>query len=932
MLAGLQNVTFEFGARTIVRDATWHIQPAQRIGLIGYNGTGKSTLLKLLAGEYQPSAGTVERSRNTSIGYLHQDLLSFDTSESILEVALHAFDKVKAIEKDLEKLVQQLEKDPNNEPLLHQYSERLHDLEEAGGYDVQHKTEEVLQGLGFSSTDLQRPYREFSGGWRMRVLLAKMILQQPDLLLLDEPTNHLDLPSIEWLEKYLQHYKGAVVMVSHDKFFLNRMVKEIVELYQKELHFYSGNYSYYETEKEQRVALQQRAFENQQDYIRQQERFIERFKAKASKAAQAQSVMKRLDKLERIEGAEIERPNIKINFNIDKTPGKVLVELKHVTKQFPGLTIVEDADAEIERDDKIALVGANGKGKSTLLRIIAGRETFTGERKWGHNIDAAFYAQHQLEALNLDHTILEEMKAFGTQKTELELRTLLGCFLFGGDDVDKKIKVLSGGEKARVALAKTMVSRANFLLLDEPTNHLDLPSIEWLEKYLQHYKGAVVMVSHDKFFLNRMVKEIVELYQKELHFYSGNYSYYETEKEQRVALQQRAFENQQDYIRQQERFIERFKAKASKAAQAQSVMKRLDKLERIEGAEIERPNIKINFNIDKTPGKVLVELKHVTKQFPGLTIVEDADAEIERDDKIALVGANGKGKSTLLRIIAGRETFTGERKWGHNIDAAFYAQHQLEALNLDHTILEEMKAFGTQKTELELRTLLGCFLFGGDDVDKKIKVLSGGEKARVALAKTMVSRANFLLLDEPTNHLDIHSSELLIDALNRYQGTYILVSHDRYFISRTANKIWEIVDHKIKEFKGTYQEWVEWKERMEKAAQKKNNEIRNTKPETKKPEEPKPVKTVSASAPSNLRRELEKQQKQFKQLEEKLARFQTEKSTLEAKLASPDIYKDPQLFKQTESDYQKLTKQILDANNQYEQVFEKILALESELS
>ena len=651
MLAGLQNVTFEFGARTIVRDATWHIQPSQRIGLIGYNGTGKSTLLKLLAGEYQPSAGTIERGRNTSIGYLHQDLLSFDTSESILEVALHAFDRVKAIEKELEKLVEQLEKDPNNEPLLHLYSERLHDLEEAGGYDVQHKTEEVLQGLGFGNTDLQRPYREFSGGWRMRVLLAKMILQQPDLL-----------------------------------------------------------------------------------------------------------------------------------------------------------------------------------------------------------------------------------------------------------------------------------------LLDEPTNHLDLPSIEWLEKYLQHYKGSVVMVSHDKFFLDRMVKEIVELYQKELHFYSGNYTYYETEKEQRVALQQRAFENQQDYIRQQERFIERFKAKASKAAQAQSVMKRLDKLERIEGAEIERPNIKINFNIDKTPGKVLVELKHVTKKFPTLTIVEDADAEIERDDKIALIGANGKGKSTMLRIIAGNETFEGERKWGHNIDAAFYAQHQLEALNLNHTILEEMKAFGTQKTELELRTLLGCFLFGGDDVDKKIKVLSGGEKARVALAKTMVSRANFLLLDEPTNHLDIHSSELLIDALNRYQGSYILVSHDRYFISKTANKIWEIVDHKIKEFKGTYQEWVEWKERMEKAGQKKNSEAKNAKAEIKKPEEPKPVKTVSSSAQSNLRRELEKQQKQFKQLEEKLARFQTEKASLEAKLASPDIYKNPQQFKQTENDYQKLTQQIQDANNQYEQVFEKILALESELS
>lgn len=537
MLAGLQNVTFEFGARTIVREATWHIHPQERIGLIGYNGTGKSTLLKVLAGEYQPSGGTVERGRNTTIGYLHQDLLSFDTNESIQEVALHAFDRVRQLEKELEKLTAELEQDATEEKLLY-YSEKLHELEEAGGYDVHHRTEEVLQGLGFSNSDLQRPYKEFSGGWRMRVLLAKMILQQPDLLLLDEPTNHLDLPSIEWLEKYLQHYKGAVVIVSHDKYFLNRMVKKIVELYQKELHFYNGNYAFYETEKQQRVELQQRAFENQQEYIRQQERFIERFRAKATKAAQAQSAMKRLDKLDRIEDVEIERPNIKINFNIDKTPGKVLVELKGVSKAFPKTEILRNASAEIERGDKIALVGANGKGKSTLLRVIAGSEPITGERRWGHNIDAAFYAQHQLEALNVNHTILDEMKEAGTQKTELELRTLLGCFLFSGDDTDKKIKVLSGGEKARVALAKTMTSKANFLLLDEPTNHLDMHSTELLVDALNRYQGSFVLVSHDRYFIAKTANKIWEIVDQQIKEFKGNYEEWVAWKE-RMALQER---------------------------------------------------------------------------------------------------------------------------------------------------------------------------------------------------------------------------------------------------------------------------------------------------------------------------------------------------------------------------------------------------------
>jgi ATPase components of ABC transporters with duplicated ATPase domains len=404
MLAGLQNVTFEFGARTIIKNATWHIQPNERIGLIGYNGTGKSTILKLLVGQYTPSDGSVERSRSTSMGYLHQDLLSFDSNDSILQVALGAFEKVLQLEKEIEELGKELEK-TGDEKTLHLYSDKLHELETLGGYNIHHRTEEVLQGLGFSNSDLNRPYSEFSGGWRMRVLLAKMILQQPDLLLLDEPTNHLDLPSIEWLEKYLQHYQGSVVIVSHDKYFLNRMVTKIVEVYQQQLHVYNGNYDFYEREKAIRIELQQKAYENQQDYIRQNERLVERFRAKASKAAMAQSIMKKLDKLERIEEATLERPDIRINFRVDKQPGRVIAELKDVTKSYGDNLIVKNTSVEIDRGDKIALIGANGKGKSTLLRIIAGIEPVnSGERKWGHNVEESFYAQHQLEALNINNS------------------------------------------------------------------------------------------------------------------------------------------------------------------------------------------------------------------------------------------------------------------------------------------------------------------------------------------------------------------------------------------------------------------------------------------------------------------------------------------------------------------------------------------------
>lgn len=526
MLLGLQNVTFEFGARVIVEDATWHIQPGDRIGLVGYNGTGKSTLLKVLVGEYTPSRGSVEKSRDTTIGYLHQDLLSFDTNDNITEVALGAFERIMELEKEIEQLGHELEKDSENEALLIKYTDALHELDVLDGYNIHHKAEEVLHGLGFSNEDLVRPYKEFSGGWRMRVLLAKMILQQPDVLLMDEPTNHLDLPSIEWLEKYLLHYKGSVVIVSHDKYFLNRMVNKIVEIYQQELHIYTGDYEYYEQEKLVRIDMQQKAYENQQDYIRQQERFIERFKAKASKAAQAQSVQKRLDKIDKIEDVKLERPDLRINFQLEKVPGKVLVTLKDVSKRFGKLKIVENAVAEIERGDKIALIGANGKGKSTVLRMIAGTEPFSGERIWGHNVDESFYAQHQLEALSLGNTLLEELQQAGSKKTDVELRALLGSFLFSGDDVDKRIKVLSGGEKARVALAKTIVSKANFLILDEPTNHLDMHSVELLAEALNKYEGSTILVSHDRYFISKTANKIWEIVDHQIKEFKGTYREY----------------------------------------------------------------------------------------------------------------------------------------------------------------------------------------------------------------------------------------------------------------------------------------------------------------------------------------------------------------------------------------------------------------------
>jgi len=534
MLIALQDITFEFGSRVILENSSWHIEPGDRVGLIGLNGTGKSTLLRIINGEYSISKGSVNKIKNLTIGFFNQDLLSFETDDSILSVGMTAFGEALELEKDIDRITKELEHS-QDEALLHEFSDKLHAFEALDGYNMKHKSAQVLEGLGFSTSDLDRPYSQFSGGWRMRVLLAKLILQQPDVLMLDEPTNHLDLPSIEWLEKYLVTYNGAVIIVSHDRYFLDRMVNQIVEVYQQQLHHYAGSYADYEVEKELRREMQQRAYDNQQEYIRQQERFIERFKAKASKAAQAQSAMKRLDKITRVEQADGGPSKIRINFTIDKMPGKILCTLQNITKRFGNITVMENTGAEINRGDKIALIGANGKGKSTLLRVIAGTEQFDGERTPGHNVITSFYAQHQLEALDMNNEILEELKGAGSGRSELELRSLLGCFLFSGDDVFKKIRILSGGEKARVALAKTIIGQANFLMLDEPTNHLDMNSVQMLIDALSKYDGSYVLVSHDRYFVSQTANKIWEIVDGKIKEFKGTYAEWEDWKKRQAA-------------------------------------------------------------------------------------------------------------------------------------------------------------------------------------------------------------------------------------------------------------------------------------------------------------------------------------------------------------------------------------------------------------
>ncbi|MEY4383634.1 MAG: Zinc import ATP-binding protein ZnuC [Bacteroidota bacterium] len=525
-MLSISNLNFYFGSRALYEGANLHIKPKNKIGLIGANGTGKSTLLRLISGEYSPDGGTISKSSECTIGFLNQDLLSYQTDDSILEVAMQAFGRQLELQHKIDEVIHKMETNYEESDIdeLAKYQEEFENLD---GYTIQSKTEEILEGLGFSTEDLKKPLKQFSGGWRMRVILAKLLLQKPALLLLDEPTNHLDLPSIEWVEKYIQNYEGAIVVVSHDRYFLDRTIDHIAEVSGQKITLYPGNYSYFMEEKALRNEIQKGAFENQQAQIRQTERFIERFKAKASKSRQVQSRVKALDRLDLIEDVIDEKAKVNFKFNFGTQPGRFILFLEHISKAFGEKIILKNTSATINRGDKIALIGANGKGKSTLLRIISGTEKIEGERRAGHNVIESFYAQHQLESLNVDNTLLDELKETGTNKTEMELRSILGCFLFSGEEVFKKIKVLSGGEKSRVALAKVLISEANFLLLDEPTNHLDMQSVNILIQALQQYEGSYIVVSHDRYFVSHIANKIWYIEDHEIKEYPGSFDEYE---------------------------------------------------------------------------------------------------------------------------------------------------------------------------------------------------------------------------------------------------------------------------------------------------------------------------------------------------------------------------------------------------------------------
>jgi len=533
----VQGLEYRIGERHLLKNIDWAIQPGKRAALIGPNGAGKTTLFRLVMGEITPQSGKIVKPKNYGIGYLPQEESSFEGG-TVQTTALEGRCDLLEMEVRMAALHAALDgPHQNHEKLLNQLGEleERYSLEE--GYRLESLAQEILTGLGFAPNDQKRPLSEFSGGWRMRAYLAQLLLKKPDLLLLDEPTNHLDLPALEWLEQYLLDYKGSIVLVSHDRYFIDRLAHEIYELDRGELTKYAGNYHFYERKKQESEALLRKKWEEQQQEIKRQERFIERFRAKNTKATQVQSRVKYLEKMERMEAPTMQR-TFDFRLQSGEHSYKDVSQLEGISFRYDQDWVLHDIDLHITRGERIALVGVNGAGKTTLARLVAGQiRPQEGSIQWGNRVRIGYYAQHQVDALNLNATVYEEVESSAAEEYSPSIRNALGVFQFSGDDVFKKIKVLSGGEKARVSLAKILLSPVNFLVMDEPTNHLDVVSREALENSLTQYQGTLLLVSHDRYFLDKIITRVLDVKDKSISEFAGNYSYYLEKREEGAEME-----------------------------------------------------------------------------------------------------------------------------------------------------------------------------------------------------------------------------------------------------------------------------------------------------------------------------------------------------------------------------------------------------------
>ena len=852
------------GVRVLLDNATATINPGQKVGLVGKNGCGKSTLLALLKNEISADGGSFTFPGSWQLAWVNQETPALP--QPALEYVIDGDREYRQLEAQLN--------DANERNDGHAIATVHGKLDAIDAWTVRSRAASLLHGLGFSNEQLERPVSDFSGGWRMRLNLAQALICRSDLLLLDEPTNHLDLDAVIWLEKWLKSYQGTLILISHDRDFLDPVVDKIIHIEQQTMFEYTGNYSSFEVQRATRLAQQQAMYESQQERVAHLQSYIDRFRAKATKAKQAQSRIKMLERMELIAPAHVDNP-FRFSFRAPESLPNPLLKMEKVSAGYGERIILDSIKLNLVPGSRIGLLGRNGAGKSTLIKLLAGElNPVSGEIGLAKGIKLGYFAQHQLEFLRADESPLQHLARLAPQELEQKLRDYLGGFGFQGDKVTEETRRFSGGEKARLVLALIVWQRPNLLLLDEPTNHLDLDAVIWLEKWLKGYTGTLILISHDRDFLDPIVDKIIHIEQQTMFEYTGNYSSFEVQRATRLAQQQAMYESQQQRVAHLQSYIDRFRAKATKAKQAQSRIKMLERMELIAPAHVDNP-FHFSFRQPESLPNPLLKMEKVSAGYGERIILDSIKLNLVPGSRIGLLGRNGAGKSTLIKLLAGElQPVSGEIGLAKGIKLGYFAQHQLEFLRADESPLQHLARLAPQELEQKLRDYLGGFGFQGDKVSEETRRFSGGEKARLVLALIVWQRPNLLLLDEPTNHLDLDMRQALTEALIDFEGALVVVSHDRHLIRSTTDDLYLVHDGKVEPFDGDLEDYQQWLSDSQKQ-------------ESQSGEAPKESGNSAQARKDQKRREAELRS-QTQPLRKEIARLEKEMDKLNAQLAGAE--------------------------------------------
>ena len=808
------NITLRVGKKALFEDVNIKFTEGNCYGLIGANGAGKSTFLKILSGQLEPTNGDIVITPGQRLSFLQQDHFKYD-SYPVLDTVIMGNSRLYEIMKEKEAIY--AKEDFTDEDGI-RASELEGEFAEMNGWEAESDAATLLNGLGIETEFHYSQMSDLTGSQKVKVLLAQALFGNPDILLLDEPTNHLDLPAIEWLEEFLINFDNTIIVVSHDRYFLNKVCTHTADIDYGKIQLYAGNYDFWFESSQLLIKQMKEANKKKEEKIKELQEFISRFSANASKSKQATSRKRALEKIQLDDMRPSSRKYPYIDFRPNREIGNEVLMVENLSKTIDGVKVLDNISFTLGHDDKVAFVGANEQAITTFFRILMGElEPDEGNYKWGVTTSQAYFPKDSTQEFDNDLTITDWLTQYSEIKDATYVRGFLGRMLFPGEDGVKRVKVLSGGEKVRCLLSKMMISGANILVLDEPTNHLDMESIAWLETYLKGYSGSVIIVAHDRYFLDRVVTKVIELDNGTATVFSGNYSAYSDKKAMLRDAQIRAYLNQQQEIRHQEAVIAKLKSfnREKSIRRAESREKMLDKIERLEKPVEINDSMDIRLEPDVVSGNDVLTVTDLSKSFDTQTLFTHGSFEIKRGERIAVIGNNGTGKTTLLKIINGLiPADAGEIRLGAKVHIGYYDQEH-QVLHMDKTLFQEIQDTYPNMNNTQIRNTLASFLFTGDDVFKLIRDLSGGERGRVSLAKLMLSDANFLLLDEPTNHLDITSKEILESALNRYTGTVLYVSHDRYFINRTATRILDLTGQSFVNYIGNYDYYLEKKEAVE---------------------------------------------------------------------------------------------------------------------